>query len=116
MTIASVWYQKQQEAAQEEEMHFKIARGHSIPRVRKELAKRGIQYYQRSIYRRTKRWIPKKKIKVRFERETPASKTERTIRVASRSMQYRGRQWKALPLPSRLISYVKRQYKRTFSK
>ena len=37
MTVASTWYDKQKKAAQEYEMHFKIARKGDIARVRSQL-------------------------------------------------------------------------------
>ncbi len=111
MTIASTWYDKRKGAAQEYEMHFKTARAGDITRVRRQLAERGLEYFQRNVYRLTGRWIPKRRIKVKFEQEQPATKRDLTIRIESRRMEYRGREWKAFALPSRLISYVKKKYR-----
>ena len=85
MTVSSVWYDQGEKKAQEYEMHFKTARGTQISRVRRELTNRGIEYFQRRIYREKGRWIRKNKIKVRFEREESAPETERTIGIESRS-------------------------------
>jgi len=112
MTVSSTWYDERRKAALEHEMHFKVARGADIRKVRKNLAKRGVDYFQRVVHRQSRRWIPKRKIKVRFERERPAIKTERRIGIEARSMEFRGRQWKAYPLPSRVIQYGKKKYRR----
>ena len=112
MTIASVWYDKGQPTAHEYEMHFKSDRRADITKVREELRRRGIEYFQRSVYRQTGRWIPKHKIKARFESETPTVKAGRRIGIESRRMEYRGREWKAHELPSRVIGYAKRKYRR----
>ena len=112
MTIASVWYDRQKEAAQEYEMHFRVARKGDIARVRRQLAQRGLTYFQRGVYSTTRHWVPKHRIKVKFEREEPAIAAERRIDIQVRKMEYRGRQWKAQPLLSRLIGYVKKRYKR----
>jgi hypothetical protein len=111
MTIASAWYDKQSEVQREFEMHFKIARAGKIRYVRRTLARRGIPYFQQAIYRRHRRWIRKDRIRVSFEREEPTMKSERKIVITARGMQYRGRQWRASPLPNRVITYAKKKRK-----
>jgi len=112
MTIASTWYDKDKKAAQEYELHFRVARKGDITRVRRQLAQRGLGYFQRRVYREAGRWIPKHRIKTKFEREQPALAPQRDIAIEARRMEYRGRDWKARPLLSRVIGYVKKRYKR----
>ena len=112
MTVASTWYDAEAGVAREYEMHFKVARRGRIQTVRLHLAKKGATYFQQAIYRRTGRWIRKRKIRISFEREEPATKGQNTITVEARSMQYRGREWGAVPLPSRTLSYAKRRRRR----
>jgi len=92
-------------------MHFKASRGGDIRRVRREMARRGVEYFQKYVYRRHKRWIPKGKIRVGFEREKPATKTEPLMMIEVRRMEFVGRQYEGYPLPSRRLSYVKRRRK-----
>jgi len=109
MTIASTWYDAEAGAANEYEMHFKVARRGRIQTVRLHLAKRGASYFQQIVWRQTRKWITKRKIRISFEREEPATKGQNTITIEARSMQYRGREWKAYPLPSRTLSYAKKR-------
>jgi len=111
MTVATTWYDKNRQAAVEHEMHFKASRKGSIQTIRRELAKRGIEYFQKYVYRKERRWIPKHKIKAKFERERPAIRTEPLIMIDVRAMEYRGREWKAQPFPPRILSYVKKRRK-----
>jgi hypothetical protein len=112
MTVASKWYDKPSRYQREYEMHFKIARPGGIRTVRQHLAKRGIPHFQQTIYRRFRRWIPKREIRASFEREEVETRSESTITIQTRSMQYRGRGWKAFPFPSRVLSYAKKRRKR----
>jgi len=111
MTVASVWYDKNRHAAMEHEMHFKAARRGNIETIRRQLAERGIEYFQQYVYRKERRWIPKHKIKAKFERERPATRTEPLIMIDVRAMEYRGREWKAQPFPPRILPYVKKRRK-----
>jgi hypothetical protein len=111
-TVSSVWYDAKTKCAREYEQHFRVARRGKIRNVRQHLAKRGVPYFQRTIYRLYKRWIPRRKIKIQFEKEQRATRVEPTITIESRSMTYKGKQWKAIPLPSRTISYAKRRRKK----
>jgi hypothetical protein len=106
MTIATVWYDQKVRHAREQEMHFRVARRGKISNVRRHLANRGVPYFQRTIYRLYKKWIPRRKIKVRFEREEPATRVEPTITIEARRMEYRGKRWKAYRLPSRTLRYA----------
>ncbi|GEM_PF-1888110 len=109
MTVASTWYDKISRGVKEYELHFTIARPGKIRNVRRKLAERGVPYFQRLVYRRIKKWIPKRKIRVSFEREEPAKKSESKIRIEGRSMLYRGKRWRAYPLGRWELSYSKRR-------
>ena len=113
MTIASVWYDEDAEHVKEFEMHYKIARTGSIRGTRQNLAKRGASHFQQNVYRKFKRWIPKKKIRVSFEREQTALKKQELIQIDIRRMEGTGKRnrWKATPLPSRVLTFVKKKRK-----
>ena len=115
MTVASKWYDEPSRCAREYEMHFKVARRGKIRTVRRHLAKRGIPYFQQVIYRRFRRWISKRQIRARFEREEMEERGEPVIVIETRSMQYRGRDWKAFPFPSKVLTYAKKRRKRRHS-
>mgnify|MGYP001088364210 CR=1 FL=1 len=112
MTISSTWYDRRTRKAKEFELHYRVARHGKIARIRRHLARRCAVHFQQSAYRIFKRWIPKRKVKIRFERESPALKTQQLIRIEARRMEYRGKQWNAYLLPSRTLSYVKRRRRR----
>jgi hypothetical protein len=115
MTVASRWYDEPSRCEREYEMHFKLARPGNIRTVRRHLVKRAIPYFQQVIYRRFRRWISKRQIRARFEREGVEATPDRVIAIETRSMQYRGRDWKAFPFPSRVLSYAKKRRKRKHS-
>jgi hypothetical protein len=113
MTIASFWYDKEAEHVKEYEMHYKVAREGEIREVREHLAKRCVRHFQQNIYRKFKRLIPKRKIRISFEREEPTirDKSDDFIQIESRRMEIRGKKWKAFGLPSRVLTYVKKKRK-----
>lgn len=115
MTVASKWYDEPSSCEREYEMHFKAARRGKVRTIRRHLAMRGVPYFQRMIYRRFKRWIPKRHIRSRFEREEMEERGEPVIVIETRSMQYRGRDWKAFPFPSKVLTYAKKRRKRKHS-
>jgi hypothetical protein len=115
MTIASTWYDKAARAQREYEAHFSVARRGRIRAIRRRLAKRGRPYFQRLIYRRFRKWIPKNRLRISFEREEAATKVQRNIGIELRAMQYRGRQWIATPFPSKVLRYAKKRRKRRSS-
>ena len=115
MTVASRWYDEPSRCEREYEMHFKVARPGNIRTVRRHLVKRGIPYFQQVIYRRFRRWISKRQIRARFEREEMEERGEPVIVIETRSMQYRGRDWKAFPFPSKVLTYAKKRRKRKHS-
>ena len=112
MTVASRWYDEPSRCEREYEMHFKVARPGKIRTVCRHLVKRGIPYFQQVIYRRFRRWVPKRQIRARFEREEMEERGAPVIVIETRSMQYRGRDWKAFPFPSKVLTYAKKRRKR----
>lgn len=111
MTIASAWYDQGAEVQREFEMHFKIARPGKIRSVTRTLRRRGVPYFQQTIYRKFGKWIPRWKLRARFVLIEPATQTQRDIVITTRGMQYRGRHWKAMPIPVRALSYAKKTRK-----
>jgi len=112
MTVATSWYDVVEKGAKSFELHFTAARAGETRAIRRRLSKKGIAYFQGSIYRRFRKWTPKRKIKIRFEREELAKKRENTLRVEGSSMLYRGKRWWAYPLPRRVLSYGKKRRRR----
>lgn len=112
MTIASVWYDERSRAVREHEMHFKVSRRGQIRNVRRTLAQRGGAYFQRAIYRRFNRWIPKRKIRISFEREEPALVGQNRISISVRRMEGQGKRWKAFSEPSISLTYSRRRGRR----
>jgi hypothetical protein len=108
MTIATAWYDRRVEFQREYEQHFESSRRGSPRRIRRALARRCIPIIQRDIYRTHHVWIPLRRIRVNFEREEQAAAVERFIKVYTRSMRYRGKQWKATALPPKVITYAKK--------
>ena len=101
MTVANIWYDKEERKPVGYEMHYKVSRRGKIRNIRKQLVQRGIQHFQQNVYRHAGRWIPKYKIRIDFEREEPSQKSERDMNIAVRKMERQRRQWKGIPLPSR---------------
>ena len=113
MTIASIWYDEDAEKVKEFEIHYKVARSGPIRDTRYYLARRGGPHFQQYVYRKHKRWIPKRKIRVSFEREQTAIMPEGLIKIEIRQMQGVGKRnrWKAVPSASRVLTYVKQKRK-----
>jgi hypothetical protein len=109
MAVFTSWYDKTASGAREYELHFIAVRHGSIRTIRRALAKRGVPYLQGLLYRRLKKWIPKRKVKVRFEREQPALRSESKISVEGRSMLFRGKRWRAYPLGRWDLNYAKKK-------
>jgi hypothetical protein len=115
MTIATKWYDDRSRCAREYEAHSKVSRYGKIRTVRRHLARRVAPYFQQLIYRRFRKWIPKRQLRVSFEREEVATEAERDITIQLRGMQYRGREWVASPFPPKVLSYAKKRRKRKSS-
>src|SRR3989442_12485985 len=110
MTSASrVWYDESAQRVREFEMHFKVARRESIGSVRLHLERRGVPYFQQNVYRQQRRWIPRRDLRVFFEREELALQPSDTITIQVRGMEGRGKRWEATPFPSRTLPYIKRK-------
>ena len=110
MTIASkVWYDESTQRVREFEMHFKVARRGSIGSVRLRLKRRGVRYFQQNVYRQQRRWIPRRDLRVFFEREELTLQPSDTIIIEVRGMEGRGKRWEAFPFPSRTLPYIKRK-------
>ena len=117
MTIASTWYDKTAGAQREYEMHFEVVRSGKIRNVTRTLRRRGIPYFQQTVYRKFGKWIPRPRIRGKFELIEPTvQRPQRTITVAVRGMQYRGKKWKATKLPPRMLPYAKKKHKRKSTK
>jgi hypothetical protein len=85
------------------EAYFKAALDGSRHENRKELADIGIPFFQDKLREWYEISTPEEKIKVRFERETPAQTASEAIQVDFREMTYRGKQVSARALPSQII-------------
>jgi uncharacterized protein (UPF0248 family) len=105
MTIVSRSYHKALEGVKSHELHFRVSRKGSVKTVRRILATRGIQYFQGFVYRRTGESIPLHRIEVRFERELPATRQTKHVRVEARSIIYKGRHSQATTLGQGKLSY-----------
>jgi len=85
------------------EAYFKAALDGSRHENRKELADIGVPFLQEKLQEWYGISAPDDKIKVRFERETPAPGTSEAIQVDFREMTYKGKQVSARALPSQTI-------------
>jgi hypothetical protein len=56
------------------------------------------------IFMRSGIWVPKGKVRIKFEREEAASRPERKIAFSARTMRYEDGRWQATPLPSGLMT------------
>jgi len=110
-TISGISY-KEGELAQEHEMYITATRSGDVRRIRRNIAETYVPFFQRDVYRRHKRWIPKRKIRVSFEREELAKKAERDVKIDSMRIELKGRRRKAYPLPSRVRCYGKKSLRR----
>ena len=118
MTISSIWYNRKAGAAQGLEIHYKVARKGAIRRLRKKLAKRSVPHFQQHFYRRFKWWIPKRRVKVYFEREIPTlqQKSQRLMDVERGIKQYVGKRWTETRLKPLQLSVTPRRRKKRVKK
>ena len=112
VTVAGRGYDNERKRQLKPELHFTVARRGSIRNVRRQLAKRGVDYYQQRIHREYGIWIPKNRIRVGFEREGPAKKTERSIRIEGLTFAFTGKRTTAVRMASRALSFAKKKQKR----
>jgi hypothetical protein len=108
MTTYYKGYDANDAFAREHEFHFTTSRRGSPSTIRRTLARRGVRYFQHSIYRRYHRWIPLHKIRVSFETEEQAKAVDRAIQVYIREIRYHGKQYMASKLPPTEIPYAKK--------
>jgi hypothetical protein len=86
------------------DIHLKAGFRGNVRMNRKLFAERGIPYFQHFVYDRTGVWIPRFKIRVRYEREQPTSRATKTASVIGQTMAFRGRHVAATsPIRSRMI-------------
>jgi hypothetical protein len=111
MTVATRWYDQVAGKARIYEGHFKAARTGSIHTVRRNLADKGVPFFQRTIWKRYRKWIPKSSIRVGFEREQPALKASPEVQIEFRDLEFRGKQYSAYARPSSRMRYVRRRRK-----
>lgn len=107
MTASTVRYSLPDHMAEGYEMHFKTARQGRIEDVRRALKSEGSSYFQKEIYNKFGR-IPKKRIRIGFEREEPATRVQNNIVVESRYMKYRGGKWESKPVSTKVSKYAKK--------
>jgi hypothetical protein len=91
MTLASEGYDQATERQLIFEADFSAVRRGSIREIRTELANRTIPWFQLQIRRKYGLKIPRRKIRVGFQREEPAPKTQRDIQINLRAIEFRGR-------------------------
>lgn len=111
MTLATRWYDQAAGKARLYEAHFKAARTGSIHTVRTNLADKGVPFFQRTIWKRYHKWIPKSSIRVGFEREQPALKASPEAQIEFRDLEFRGKRYSAYQRPSSVMRYVRRRRK-----
>jgi hypothetical protein len=106
MTASTIWYYMPAQMGQEYEMHFKTTRRGKIEDVRSELVSEGTAYFQKTICEESGRRIPKKRIRIGFEREEPATKVQNNIMVEARYMEYQDGKWKSAAIPSEVLTHA----------
>ena len=119
MTISSIIrYSKEVGAAFGLEMHYKVARRGAIRSMRRKLAKRGVPHFQQHFYRRFKWWIPKRRVKVNFEREKPTllQKSQRLMNVERGIKEYVGKRWTETRLKPLQLHVTPRRRKKRVKK
>ena len=111
MTLATprTHYDERSGKARRYEAHLKIARPGSVDTVRRRLADRGIPVLQRTVQQVFGVRVSKGDIEARIERLEPATKIEGDIQIEMRAIEFRGRESRAISLPSKVVSYAKRR-------
>jgi hypothetical protein len=108
MTTSALGYYLPDHMEEGYEMHFMTARRGKIEDVRRTLESEGVAYFQEEIYNKSGRRIPKKRIRIGFEREEPATRVQNNIVVESRYMEYRSGKWESKPVSSKVSGYAKK--------
>jgi len=104
MTVSTVWYNCFVGQGEGFEMYFETARRGNIADVRKELESEGTAYFQKAFYDQLGRRVPKRKLRIGFEHEEPATKVQNSILVQATSIEYYGGRWNSTPMSQRLLS------------
>jgi hypothetical protein len=92
MVVANKSYSPDEGFARTNEFVFTTSRKGSPRTVRRTLARRGIAYFQNSVYRKFGRWVRPSQIRLGFENEEQAEKVDRAIKVYIRSLRHCGRE------------------------
>jgi hypothetical protein len=108
MTASTLGYYLPAHREEGYEMHFKTSRRGIIEDVRSTLESEGVAYFQKEIYNKFGRRIPKTRIRIGFEREEPATRVQNSIVVESRYMEYRSGKWESKPVSSKVSRYAKK--------
>lgn len=103
MTVSTVWYNCFVGRGEGFEMYFETARRGKIADVRKELESEGTAYFQKAFYDRFGRRIPRRKLRVGFEHEEPATRVQNNILVQATSIKYYDGRWNSTPMSQRLL-------------
>jgi hypothetical protein len=90
------------------EMHFKTARRGKIEDMRRALETEGTEHFQKTMHDEFGRTIPKRRIRVGFEREEPTTRVQSTVLVESTYLEYQGGKWESTAMPSKVLRYAKR--------
>ena len=112
MVLSTGWYDEDNKRPVTHESYYQVARKGKIKTVKKSLTKRGLKHFQQSVYRFTKHWPRKHRVRVSFERIMPVTKSDKHIQIQTLSMEKKNGQWSATRLPSRILTYIKRRRKR----
>jgi len=112
MTVSTFHYDKPTHQLIEFEAHFKIARRGRVKTVRGRLARLGGRHLQNWLRRERKIWIPKRKLRTAFERETYAKKQEAYAIVRRFSMRRVKKRWIAKELRAGRMRYAKKRRKK----
>jgi hypothetical protein len=108
MLVAAKGYDAEEGFAREQEFYFMASLRGSPRTVRRTLARRGIAYFQTTVYRKFRIWPRRSQIRISFENEEQAEAVDRAIKVYIRSLRYRGKQWMVTKLPPREIPYARK--------
>jgi hypothetical protein len=102
-TVAHPWYDPMGGCKREVETHYTVAVSGSIRDNRRKLGLRSAKHHQLMLFKKFGIFVPLGKLRVRYERETRASKVDREIPVKTRGMEFRGKKWNATQYPDTRI-------------
>ena len=90
------------------EMHFKTSRRGKIDDVRRALETEGTEHFQKTTHDEFGRSIPKRRIRIGFEREEPTTRVQSTVLVESTYLKYQGGKWESTAMPSKVLRHAKK--------